>query len=103
MLNKNTWGVKGAYKYPIGRPVRATITLYPIGRPVRATITLYPIGRPVRATITLYPIGRPVSYSPLYRLISTLIIGIIGLNKFVLENSTTQAQEVRHLILLLLQ
>ena len=46
--------------YPIGRPVRATITLYPIGRPVRATITLYPIGRPVRATITLYPIGRPV-------------------------------------------
>ena len=44
--------------YPIGRPVRATITLYPIGRPVRATITLYPIGRPVRATITLYPIGR---------------------------------------------
>ena len=50
MLNKNTWGVKGAYKYPIGRPVRATITLYPIGRPVRATITLYPIGRPVRAT-----------------------------------------------------
>ena len=33
---------------------------YPIGRPVRATITLYPIGRPVRATITLYPIGRPV-------------------------------------------
>ena len=36
--------------YPIGRPVRATITLYPIGRPVRATITLYPIGRPVRAT-----------------------------------------------------
>ena len=42
--------------YPIGRPVRVTITLYPIGRPVRATITLYPIGRPVRATITLYPI-----------------------------------------------
>ena len=32
--------------------------LYPIGRPVRATITLYPIGRPVRATITLYRIGR---------------------------------------------
>ena len=46
--------------YPIGRPVRATITLYPIGRPVRATITLYPIGRPFRATITLYPIRRPV-------------------------------------------
>ena len=44
--------------YPIGRPVRATITLYPIGRPVRATITLYPIGRPVRATITLYPTYR---------------------------------------------
>ena len=42
--------------YPIGRPVRATITLYPIGRPVRATITLYPIGIPVRATITQYPV-----------------------------------------------
>ena len=42
----------------VQRSVRATIT--PIGRPVRATITLYPIGRPVRATITLYPIGRPV-------------------------------------------
>ena len=40
--------------YPIGRPVRATITLYPIERPVRATVTLYPIGRPIRATITLY-------------------------------------------------
>ena len=38
--------------------------LYPIGRPVRATITLYPIGRPVRATITLYPIGRPVKELP---------------------------------------
>ena len=37
--------------YPIGRPVRATITLYPIGRPVRATITLYPIGRPVRGLL----------------------------------------------------
>ena len=36
---------------PIGRPIRATITLYLIGRPVIATITLYLIGRPVRATI----------------------------------------------------
>ena len=35
----------GSCSPPIGRPVRATITLYPIGRPVRATITLYPIVR----------------------------------------------------------
>ena len=35
--------------------------MYPIGRPVRATITLYPIGRPVRATITLYPIGTTIT------------------------------------------
>ena len=27
------------YIHPVGRPVRATITLYPIGRFVRATIT----------------------------------------------------------------
>ena len=38
-------------------PVKATITLYPLGRPVRATVTLY--RRPVRATITLSHIGRP--------------------------------------------
>ena len=45
--------------YPIGRPVRATVTLYHYSvRPVRATVTLYPIGRPVRATVyLLYPIG----------------------------------------------
>ena len=49
--------------YPIGRPVRATITLYPIGRPVRTTVTLFPIGRPVRATITLYPIGIAIVFN----------------------------------------
>ena len=35
-------------------PISRYTVLYPIGRPVRATITLYPIGRPVRATITLF-------------------------------------------------
>ena len=53
------------------------LILYPIGRPVRATITLYPIGRPVRATITLYPIGRHY-YIILQVLIVSLLTGIIS-------------------------
>ena len=34
--------------YSIERPAKTTP--YPIGIPVRATITLYPIGRPAKAT-----------------------------------------------------
>ena len=71
--------------YPVGRPVRATVTLYPVGRPVRATVTLYPIGRPVRATVTLYPIGRP-DMSPLYSLMV-----FEAPSKFFLENMYSYA------------
>ena len=73
------------------RPVRATITLYPLVRPVRATITLYPLARPVRATITLYPIGRPVAYSSKNRGVNYFLLSVALIHfSFQLVPSDTQ-------------